>query len=133
MFWNALNNFANMLEALDSSNSNVNSNNNANYSPSKPLSKSSKIDSSLYQEIYQKWTKLAEDAYNSLTLLGYRIKESDGSHSGSTMQSMTTGTYMGMKKNLRNAQREMRNTRREAASNGIIIPQAKWETATVSY
>ena len=133
MFWNALNNFANMLEALDSSNSNVNSNNNANYSPSKPLSKSSKIDSSLYQEIYQKWTKLAEDAYNSLTLLGYRIKESDGSHSGSTMQSMTTGTYMGMKKNLRNAQREMRNTRREAASNGIIIPQSKWETATVSY
>lgn len=46
---------------------------------------------------------------------------------------MSGSNYVQMKKNLRDAQREMQRIRRTAASNGVTIQQSKWETATVRY
>lgn len=86
-----------------------------------------------YQSQYDMWANRAEKNYNSLTNLGYSSKSKSGKRSGSTMQSMSSGTYVQMKKALRDAQREMRNIRQKARKAGVNIVQSRWETATVNF
>lgn len=86
-----------------------------------------------YQAAYDRWERVAKGHYESLTLLGGSHTDKSGNHSGSAGQGMSGSNYVSMKKNLRDAQREMKHLRMEASSKGIKIQQSKWETATVSY
>lgn len=85
-----------------------------------------------YEAQYRQWEKRAESHYNSLTNIGLSV-ESKKAAAGSTMGSMNGGNYVSMKKSLREAQKQMKSIRTRAAKDGVIIPQSKWETATVSY
>lgn len=80
-----------------------------NYSDS-----NSKSDSNHYQSMYDRWARQAEHAYNSLT-----------------NASVSSSTYISNKRLLRDAQREMRETRRKASSAGITITKSEWENAQV--
>lgn len=87
-----------------------------------------------YQTQYTRWEQRAQANYRSLTNLGVSFKEKNsGERAGSTGQSMNSGNYVVMKKNLREAQNQMRNIRQQASRAGVTIPQSVWETATVSY
>lgn len=87
-----------------------------------------------YQNMYNIWARRAESNYRSLTNLGIRLKNKHtNERAGSTGQSMNSGNYVVMKKNLREAQNQMRNIRQQASRAGVTIPQSVWETATVSY
>lgn len=46
---------------------------------------------------------------------------------------MSGGNYVIMKKNLREAQNQMRTIRQQAQREGITIQQSQWENATVGY
>ncbi len=92
----------------------------------------SSSSSTNYEAQYQQWEKRAESHYNSLTNIGLSV-ESKKAAAGSTMGSMNGGNYVSMKKSLREAQKQMKSIRTKAAKDGVIIPQSKWETATVSY
>lgn len=86
-----------------------------------------------YQNMYNIWARRAESNYRSLTNLGIRLKNKHtNERAGSTGQSMNSGNYVVMKKNLREAQNQMRNIRQQASRAGVIIPPSTWETATVS-
>lgn len=128
-FWDALGSFASMLGNFSGATNTYQS-----YSSfSSDYDSGSKGGSSNYQSQYNMWTKRAESNYNSLTNLGYSTKSKSGKRSGGTLQSMSGGNYVLMKKNLRDAQREMRRIRYEAARQGVTIQQSSWETATVNY
>lgn len=88
---------------------------------------------STYQTQYDRWARNAEKIYNGITLLGIKVERNDGSHTGSSLQSMSASNYTAMKHNLRTAQRNMRDIRMEAKRNGITIKESKYETATVSW
>lgn len=128
-FWDALGSFATMLgnfsgapntyQQSSSFFSNYNSTNNSGGSD--------------YQSQYDMWARRAESNYNSLTNLGYSVTSKKGKKSGSTLQSMNGGNYVLMKKNLRDAQREMQRIHHQATRNGVSIITSKWETATVNY
>lgn len=90
-------------------------------------------NSSNYQSQYDKWKKIAESHYNSLTNLGYSSTSKSGKKKGSSGQGSSPGTYTKMKRSLREAQREMRNIRQRARRAGINISQSEWETAIVKY
>lgn len=90
-------------------------------------------NAAFYNSNYQRWERRAESVYNSLTLLGTKVKDKNGNRSGSTNASWNSANYTSLKRNLREAQREMQKTRTEARRNGVTIQQSKWETATVSY
>lgn len=92
----------------------------------------SSSSSTNYEAQYRQWEKRAESHYNSLTNIGLSV-ESKKAAAGSTMGSMNGGNYVSMKKSLREAQKQMKSIRTKAAKDGVIIPQSKWETATVSY
>lgn len=129
-FWDALGNFANVLGNLSGatnmyqSYSSFSSNNHNSYSGG---------GSANYQSQYDMWARRAESNYNSLTNLGYSATSKKGNKSGGTLQSMSGGNYVQMKKNLRDAQREMQRIRHTAARNGVTIQQSPWETASVRY
>ncbi len=67
-----------------------------------------------YQGIYDRFARNAESAVNSLTAA-----------------SVSSSNYVTMKKQLREAQKQMRKTREEARRAGHNITQSKWETVTV--
>lgn len=84
-----------------------------------------------YQSQYRRYERLAESAYNSLTTLGTRYSN-NGQTSGTTgNRSNVGGNIVTLKRNLRDAQRNMQRIRNEAAQHGITIAQSSWETATV--
>lgn len=91
------------------------------------------LSESTYRNQYSRWERNAKSCYESLTLLGTRVQKNGKDSSGSANGSWGAGSYVGMKKNLRNAQREMQKVRREAQRHGISIPQSEYETVTVSY
>ena len=93
----------------------------------------SNLDNSTYLSLYQKWERRAQSSYNTLTNLGYSVRNNNGERSGSTGQSMNSINYTRMKKTLREAQNEMRKIRLKAARAGVNIAQSNWETATVNY
>ena len=135
-FWDALNNFTNIfVQTLGNQSANISGDSSWNESSaaSGNMSSSSGADSSSYLSMYRRWENNAESNYNSLTLLGSDYKSKSGDRSGSNGASYKGSTYVGLKQNLRNAQRQMKHIRAEAASKGVKIPQSKWETAQVKY
>ncbi|WP_302566961.1 tetratricopeptide repeat protein [Culturomica massiliensis] len=87
-----------------------------------------------YQNQYKNWERRAQANYRSLTNLGISLKNKrTNERTGNTGQGMNSGNYVLMKKNLREAQNQMRNIRQQASRDGVTIPQSAWETATVSY
>lgn len=82
---------------------------------------------------YRQWEKRAESDYNSLTLLGTRIKKDGKDVGGTTGQSMSSTNFTSMKKSLREAQKEMERIRKKAAKQGIIIPKSEYETIPVNF
>lgn len=68
-----------------------------------------------YKSQYQNWERIAERHYNSITNMG----------------SVSHSKYTHMKRSFREAQKEMARIRREAAKNGINIPQSRWETHNI--
>lgn len=122
-------NIGNFAGALDGINNNYSY---GNYN-SQNGTYSSGSNSTNYISLYKQWERRAQSNYNSLTNLGYRVKNNNGSRSGGTGQSMSSSNYTRMKKALREAQNEMRRIRLNASRNGVTIAQSKWETATVGY
>ncbi len=96
-------------------------------------STSSSTSNSFYQQEYTRWQRVAERHYDSLTNLGYSVKESDGKKKGGTLQSMSSSNYVRMKKAFREAQKEMKKIRTKANKEGIIIQKSPIEDATVKY
>lgn len=97
-------------------------------------SSSSSSSSGNYQITYNNWERRAQSHYNTLTNLGYDIKDKSGKHSGgSGSGKVSSSKYTKMKKLLREAQKEMRKVRLKAAKNGVQIQKSQWEDATVSY
>ena len=92
------------------------------------------MSASYYQETYDRWARVAESAYRSLTATGISVhNRKTDEHAGSAAGTWQGSNYAGMKPELRQAQNAMRDVRNEAQRNGITIRQSTWETATVSY
>lgn len=92
------------------------------------------MSASYYQETYDRWARVAESAYRSLTATGISVhNRKTDEHAGSAAGTWQGSNYAGMKSELRQAQNAMRDVRNEAQRNGITIRQSTWETATVSY
>lgn len=88
---------------------------------------------SFYQQEYDRWQRVAERHFESLTNLGYQLKNKDGKKSGGSGQSTSSSNYTRMKKSFREAQNEMRKIRNKAQKEGYIIQKASIEDATVKY
>jgi hypothetical protein len=87
-----------------------------------------------YRASYRKWEQYAEDAVRNLTSGGYSTKDNKGNIKGKSNSDYVKGIgYTGNQMHLRKCQKQMEKTRLEAAKYGVIIPQSKWETATVTY
>ena len=137
-FWNSLMNFTNVLtQTLGGQGSNTIGGYGDSYgsydSYDSGSSNTSGASEATLRSIYQKWEARAKDAYDSLTLMGTKVTSKKGDKSGSGGGFWKGSNYVGLKQNLREAQRQMRHIRSEASSKGFNIPQSKWETATVSY
>lgn len=92
------------------------------------------MSASYYQETYNRWERVAESAYRSLTATGISVHNSQtDEYEGSAAGNWNGSDYVRMKSELREAQNAMRNVRAEARRNGITIQPSTWETATVSY
>lgn len=94
---------------------------------------SSSSSSHDYQSEYDKWARLAERHYNSITNTGYTYKDKNGKKKGSAGGSMSSGNYTSMKKSYREAQEQMKKIRQKAAKAGVTIRQSEWETRSISY
>lgn len=129
--WDAIGNFANALsQTFGTYNAGV------AYIPSYNSNNSFSSGGSTagnYESQYRNWERRAEQNYNSLTNLGYSSTSSSGNKRGGSGGKVSSGNYVQMKRNLREAQNQMRSIRRKAAQVGVNIPQSKWETASVSY
>lgn len=87
-----------------------------------------------YQSNYNRWEKVARMAYETLTNTGYRTSDKNGkAKGGSSAGSFSSAHYSSIKRNLRNAQKEMRECRREARKDGHTIPESEYETVTTSF
>ena len=84
-----------------------------------------------YESQYRRYERLAQGAYNSLTTLGSQYNN-NGQISGTIgNRSNIGGNVVTLKRNLRDAQKNMQRIRNEASQHGVTIPQSSWETATV--
>ena len=84
-------------------------------------------------QTYQRYEKLAESIYNSLTIGGGTVVDESGESSGVAGEMWQYGgSYSTMKMNFNDAQKQMRRVREEAAAMGIHIAPSKWETMTIS-
>ncbi|MCC8036690.1 MAG: hypothetical protein LIP02_00915 [Bacteroidales bacterium] len=86
-----------------------------------------------YQEQYDRWARLAERHYNSLTNVGTRVKQGGKDVGGTTGQSLNTGNYTSQKSSLREAQREMKSIRQKARRAGVNIRKSEYEDIVVKY
>ena len=87
-----------------------------------------------YQSNYDRWEKVARMAYETLTNTGYKTKDKNGKNTGGgSAGSFSPANYTSLKRNLRNAQKEMRECRQKASRDGYKISQSEYETVTVSY
>lgn len=94
-----------------------------------------KLSPSQYEEMYRKYEKSVQDWFNGLTINGSKGTDSHGNINGTVNSSHYTngGTYSSAQTGMKNAQKEMRRIREEAAQYGVFIQQSKWETATAGY
>lgn len=140
-FWDALANFGKALEnAANAYSGNYNgasgySGGGSSYSTTSPIetSKSSNSSSRDYLSQYQRWERIAERHYNSITNIGASAKKNDGSKTGSAGRGVSSSNYTRMKRSYREAQREMARIRQQAARAGVTIQQSHWETNQISY
>ena len=88
-----------------------------------------KLTPEQYINSYRKWEHIAEKHFNSLTVLGGKYEDKNGNIKGYTGDTKSWGVT-GISMNLRDAQREMRDIRLEAANYGVNIPISKWETVS---
>lgn len=131
-FIDVLNGINTILETVNGT-QNTNSYEDNNYNSGQQYEyNQTQSDNTNYLSLYQQWEQRAQANYNSLTNLGYQMRN-NGQQSGGTGQSMSSSNYTRMKRALREAQNEMRNIRVKAARAGITITQSRWETATVDY
>lgn len=86
-----------------------------------------------WQQQYARWESNARSCYESLTNGGHKTKKKGKDTGGSADGSWGSTSFTMMKTNLRNAQREMRNIRAQANSEGFNIPQSNYETINVSF
>lgn len=107
--------------------------NNGGGGGSAPAQIKSGMSAAYYQEMYNRYARVVESAYNSLTSTGVSVTHSDGSKSGSAAGNWQGSNYSQMKSELHKAQSDMRRIRSEAARAGHTIGQSHWETVTVSY
>jgi len=96
-------------------------------------SSSGKHSYSWWKDMYDRWDRNAKSCYESLTNLGYRVSKNGKDTGGGAAGTWNSGSFMGMKRNLRNAQKEMRNIRAQARKDGHNIPQSNYETIDVSF
>ena len=86
------------------------------------------------RDTYRRWEKQAESIYDSLTIGGGTVKTESGKSHGVAGEIWTHGgTYSSMQMLFRDAQKEMRRVREEAAAMGINITPSEWETRTISF
>lgn len=88
-----------------------------------------KMSPDYYQQAYRRWEHAVESHFNSLTVVGSKYEDKNGNIKGTTGD-MKSWAVIGISSNFREAQREMRKIRLEAAKYGVNIVQSKWETAT---
>lgn len=88
---------------------------------------------SYYQNAYSRWERVAKSAYDSLTTLGYSVKRNDRDIEGGAMGTWGASNFSSMKRNMRAAQREMRNVRNEARRHGYNIPMSNYENIDVNF
>ena len=91
------------------------------------------MSESYYRSMYAQYERLAESTYSTLNATGVDIHYSDGSRKGYTAGGWSSSDYSTLKRDLRNAQSNMRRIRSEAAQAGYNIAPSHWENATVSY
>lgn len=89
-------------------------------------------DISYYQNMYDRWNREAESCYRGLTRAGTRTKQGGKYTSGTAEGGWRPQNYVGLKQNLRNAQREMKRIRHEAKRDGYDLPKSNYETITVT-
>lgn len=106
--------------------------NNSNYETTTEK-KSNKRSYEFWKQQYDRWERNAKSCYDSLTNNGYKTKKDGQDSGGSAAGSWGVVTFSGMKMNLRQAQREMRDIRTKARKDGYNIPQSNYETINVSY
>lgn len=92
-----------------------------------------KLTPEQYEDLYRRFEKSVQSFFNGLTLNGYTTEDKQGNIKGTTVGKMPTAAYLKSKTELRDAQKEMKRIREEAAQYGVIIQQSKWETATAGY
>lgn len=100
---------------------------------SAPAQIESGMSESYYRDMYNRYARVAESAYNSLTSTGISATFSDGSKAGSAAGNWQGSNYTQMKGELRKAQNDMARIRAEASRAGYHISQSHWETVSVSY
>lgn len=91
------------------------------------------MSESYYRNMYDQNARMAESTYNTLTSTGYSISYNDKEKEGGTLGSWSSSNYTQLKRDLRNAQSNMRRIRSEASRAGYQIPQSHWENVSVSY
>lgn len=94
---------------------------------------SNKRSYEFWKQQYDRWERNAKSCYDALTNTGYKTKKNGKDAGGSAAGSWGASSFSGMKSNLRNAQREMRDIRARARKDGHNIPQSNYETINVSY
>ena len=82
-------------------------------------------------DLYARWERNAKSCYDSLTLQGTQTSRNGKAESG-THNNFWGHHTSGLKRNLRNAQSEMRKIRQEARRAGVTIQQSNYETVTVN-
>ena len=92
-----------------------------------------KLSPSQYEDAYHRYEKSVQSFFGNLTQDGYKTVDSQGNITGKTVGQMPTSAYLKNKQELRDAQKDMKRIRLEAAQYGVYIPESKWETATAGY
>ena len=105
----------------------------ANESSSSQPAYQGKLSPSQYEDTYRRYEKSVQDFFGILTHDGYKTVDSQGNISGKTVGQMPSGAYIKSQTELRDAQKEMKRIRLEAAQYGVHIPESKWETASAGY
>lgn len=86
-----------------------------------------------YEDLYRRFEKSVQGFFNGLTINGYKTEDKQGNIKGTTVGKMPTVAYITSERELRDAQKEMKRIREEAARYGVIIQQSQWETARAGY
>lgn len=113
-----------------------NANSQTQYNNSYNVTASTKSNGHSYdfwKQQYDRWERNAKSCYESLTNTGYKTKKDGKDSGGSAAGSWGVVTFSGMKMNLREAQKEMKNIRAKARKEGYNIPQSNYETINVSF